>query len=183
MSDEPKRIGRPSKFTAERAERIMQMIKSGAYGHVAARANGISTATFHAWQAKGRDAEKDPDTGLCIDPDLQQFADFSDDVKNAEAEAEVRNIALIQTAARGGTWQAAAWYLERRYSDRWGRKDHLKQEVSGPEGGPVEVDAKAELLSFLTTRREEASDGTDPVVAAEAATEGADHGGTDGGVA
>lgn len=155
------RTGRPTKLTPERAERIVQMIKAGSYGHVAASANGIHVATFHAWQARGRDAEKDPETGLCVDPDEQVFADFHEDVKTAEAEAEIRSVGLIQRAANGGTWQAAAWYLERKFSDRWGRKDHLRQEVSGPDGGAVEVDAKSELLSFLVARREEPQDGTD----------------------
>lgn len=156
MPDEPK-IGRPTKLTRQRHDRIVSMIKAGSYAIVAARANGIHPATFHAWTARGRDAERGDDD-LCLNPDEQPYADFHDDVKVAEAEAEVASVMLIQRTASNGTWQAAAWLLERKYSDRWGRKDHLRQEVSGPAGGPVEVDAKAELLTFLMGRRDPETD-------------------------
>jgi transposase len=42
-------------------------------------------------------------------------------------------------------WQAAAWILERRHPDRWGRRERV--ELTGRDGGPVEsrvnVGAKA----------------------------------------
>ena len=46
-------------------------------------------------------------------------------MKKAEKEAIARNVALIQRAAQEGNWQAAAWWLERKYFEDWGRKDKL----------------------------------------------------------
>ncbi|MCA1700227.1 MAG: hypothetical protein LC790_15520, partial [Actinobacteria bacterium] len=37
------------------------------------------------------------------------------------ADAEAAEVALIVQAARGGSWQAAAWLLEHRFAERWGR--------------------------------------------------------------
>ena len=36
---------------------------------------------------------------------------------------------MIDNAAIDGTWQAAAWKLERRYPDEWGRRDRLELDV------------------------------------------------------
>jgi hypothetical protein len=41
-------------------------------------------------------------------------------VKKAQADAVAANVQLIQIAAREGTWQAAAWWLERRHPDQYG---------------------------------------------------------------
>jgi hypothetical protein len=35
---------------------------------------------------------------------------------------------VIAEAARGGTWQAAAWWLERRRSERWARREPVSPE-------------------------------------------------------
>lgn len=55
--------------------------------------------------------------------------------KNGTTEVEV-------TETVGGMWQAAAWLLERRNTPEFGRQ--TKVEVSGPEGGPIEIDASTE---------------------------------------
>jgi len=45
---------------------------------------------------------------------------------------------VIQRVAENGVWQAAAWRLERKYPDKWGRR---RVEVTGPGGGPVQTQA------------------------------------------
>lgn len=146
------RPGRPSKLTPERASRIRAAVAGGAFATVAARAGGISGATYRAWMARGRDAERDGDGSAVNEADLP-YVEFHESIREAEAKAEVAAVALIQQAARRGEWRAAAWFLERKHSDRWGRRDHLRQELSGPGGGPVHVDAKAELFALLGARR------------------------------
>jgi hypothetical protein len=68
------------------------------------------------------------------DPEL--FADFLEGIERAEADAHARNLMLIQQAATGGTWQAAAWFLERRYPEQYARRT---LELSGPNKGPIAV--------------------------------------------
>jgi hypothetical protein len=77
-------------------------------------------------------------------PDAAEpYRGFCTAIKAARAAAEVRSVALIQSAANGGTWQAAAWYLERSYPDRWGR---TRLEVTGADNQPVRVSVDAEAL-------------------------------------
>ena len=39
----------------------------------------------------------------------------------AMAEAEALHVGVIATAARK-SWQASAWFLERKYPQKWGRR-------------------------------------------------------------
>ena len=54
--------------------------------------------------------------------------------EKAEADAEVRNVAIIQRAA-DTTWQAAAWWLERKHKAEWSSR----VEQTGADGSPVKV--------------------------------------------
>ncbi|MDR6862177.1 hypothetical protein J2X64_000558 [Phycicoccus sp. 3266] len=142
--------GRPSKLTPERADRIVELIGSGVYGAVAARASGISGSTYRAWMARGRDASRDAE-GRALEEADAPYAAFHDAVRTTQAQAEAETAAGVYTAGQG-SWKAAAWWLERRYPERWGRKDRLRQEVTGLAGAPLHVDAKAELLALLAVR-------------------------------
>lgn len=59
-----------------------------------------------------------------------QFLDFREAIKKAEAVAEAKRIQMI-TEASETNWQAAAWYLERRYPDRWGKQSKHEMNVNG----------------------------------------------------
>ena len=96
--------GRPTKRTPEAEAKIIELLKAGNTRKTACIAAGISEDTFARWR-------KDDE-------------DFADAIEKAEEEAVARNVAIIQRAAIT-TWQAAAWWLERRR-----RSDYaLKQEV------------------------------------------------------
>lgn len=126
-------MGRPLKLTAKVQETICNAIKAGSYSEIAARYAGISAPTFYKWMALG-DGEKAE----------SPYKEFREAVENARAASEVRNIGLIQQAANNGTWQAAAWFLERTAPARWGRRSAL--EVTGSEGGPVKIDVPIDEL-------------------------------------
>jgi len=93
----------PNKRTPERRERILELLRAGNYMETAAACAGISKDTLYKW--------------------LSADADFADAVKEAQAAAEALHISNIAKAAFDGTWQASAWYLERKYPDRFGRQD------------------------------------------------------------
>jgi len=134
-------MARPTKLTPELQENIVMAINAGNYSKVAAEMVGIGETTFYRWMEEG------------AKPDgKKEYREFRESIKRAEAQAEVVSVARIRQAANEGTWQAAAWYLERKHGDRWGRNDKVRQEISGPEGAPVSLtieDAKKAVLAFL----------------------------------
>jgi hypothetical protein len=101
--------GRPSKYTPERVKRITDALAAGNSRKAAAAYGGISDVTFASWCAR--------------------FLDFFDAVKSAEAQAEVAHVANIAKASRDGSWQASAWWLERRRHAEWGKVDRLEIEI------------------------------------------------------
>lgn len=134
-------MSRPLKLTQELQERICLAIRAGNYSKIAAEMNGIGETTFYRWLDLG----SKPNASKI-------YREFRESIKRAEAEAEIVSVARIRQAADNGTWQAAAWYLERKHGDRWGRNDKIRQEISGPEGKPVPLsleEAKKAVLAFL----------------------------------
>jgi hypothetical protein len=101
------RTGRKCKLTDELAQRILDALSLGATHKTACRAASISKSTFYGWLKKGDD-EAD---GL--------FRDFLDAVRHVEAQRECEGLAHIAEAGRVD-WRAEAWYLSRRYPERWG---------------------------------------------------------------
>lgn len=117
LNGTPGQAGRPRKALDQgRVERVLQGIKIGLpFVHACARA-GISEDTFARWR--------------------KQSSDFAEAVKSAEAEAIARNVTVIQKAA-GTSWQAAAWWLERRYPQDFARTERLHH--AGSEGKEVRI--------------------------------------------
>tara|TARA_Y100001937_G_scaffold85964_1_gene116304 strand:+ start:3552 stop:4046 length:495 start_codon:yes stop_codon:yes gene_type:complete len=102
--------GRPSKLTPKVLEDIVKWLKLGYYQEDAAVMAGISKSTFYGWLKKAEDGDS-------------RFLEFSDAVKKARAESEGAHIMNIRKAADNGVWQASAWFLERSYPGKWGKKN------------------------------------------------------------
>ena len=117
--------GRPTKLTPQVQARIVQAIVGGNDITVAAAYAGIHKAQFYRWLEKGEQQQQ----GI--------YRAFRDAIQKAQADAETRNVALIAKAAQEGTWTAAAWWLERKYPERWGRKD--RHEVTGKDGNDITI--------------------------------------------
>lgn len=116
--------GRPTKLTPETQETILNAIRAGNYIETAAALAGISKETFYKWLRRGARAK----TG--------KHRDFVDAVEKAQAEAEALDLQIIRQASKKH-WQAAAWRLERRSPERWGRQ---RLEITGADGGPLEME-------------------------------------------
>ena len=133
-------MGRTTILTETIQARMVQAIEGGNYAPTAAEYAGIGVSTHYDWLKKGESG-------------ITPYAEYLEAIKKAEAVAEVRNVTLIQNAA-ANTWTAAAWYLERKHWDRWGKKDRNQIELTGANGQPIEinstqVDARAALLEML----------------------------------
>lgn len=123
--DDTTKVGRRTRLTPDVQNSIVTALRAGNYSETAAAYAGISKATFYEWCARGR---REPDS---------IYADFLDAVESAKAASEVRDVALIDKAATDGSWQAAAWKLERKYPQRWGRL--TRTEITGADGGELKV--------------------------------------------
>lgn len=103
---------RPTKLTPEVKDKILHAIRMGCYASVAAQAAGISEATFYLWINRGEREQ------------ASIYSDFVEALKIAEAQAEARCVEMVQLAAPDN-WQAAMTLMERRWSERWRRRDQL----------------------------------------------------------
>jgi hypothetical protein len=118
--------GRPTKLDDITAKRIIDAIAAGATRAAAAGAAGVHRATLQTWLAKGRDGD-------------EEYRDFHDRTERAEAEAEVAMVGVVRAAALSGTWQAAAWWLERRRPKLYA----LRRETAKPLPPMTEEQARA----------------------------------------
>lgn len=109
-------MGRRSKYTPETVKKITDAIKLGSTYELAAGYAGITYETFNEWR--------------------KRKSEFSDAIKLAEGTAAVGWLAKIEKAASDGNWTAAAWKLERRYPEQYGRQLH---EHGGKDGAPLTV--------------------------------------------
>lgn len=114
----PKRPGRADKLTPETAKRILDAVRAGAPLKQAAEAAGVGESTVYDWRARAQ-SPKAP----------AKFADFAADLTRASAEASVAAVAAIRRAMPED-WRAAAFYLERRDPQRWGRRTAVSGELS-----------------------------------------------------
>lgn len=125
-------MARPTKLTSELQTRIVQAIRAGNYADAAARSAGISPSTYYRWLERGERAASGA------------HREFRDAVKRAEADAEVHAVAIVRKAM-AEDWRAAMAYLERRYPERWRRRETT--ELTGLEvsRAPKEADPAIEL--------------------------------------
>lgn len=111
------RRGRPMKLTQKLIKEAYEYLKLGNSERTTAQAIGISWQTWENWKNRG---EQDREAGK-----KSIFSTFLTTIKKAQAEAIARNVLVIEKAAREGTWQAAAWWLERRYPEEWGKREKI----------------------------------------------------------
>jgi len=118
-------------------EAVLSALRAGNTRKAAAAYGEINQDTFYEW--------------LKVDPT------FSEAVQKAEADAEVRHVANIAKAAGEGSWQASAWWLERRRYEEWKRRD-------GIEWGKLSI---GQLLALATASDPGAETAGDRAAAAE----------------
>jgi hypothetical protein len=100
------------KLKPELIETIEKNISEGNYVNIVCQAVGIHKASYYSWYHKGENGR-----GI--------FKEFHDAIDRATAKAEQTYIGVIRDAANKGTWYAAAWWLERRFPERWGKREQV----------------------------------------------------------
>ena len=108
-------MGRPSKFTKPRREKILEAIEYGATYDLAADLAGIDRNTLYHWLRKA----KAPGA-------TATYKTFLNDLKEARAKCALHDLKTIHQETLQGNWKCAAWRLERRFQYR---KDSTVQTV------------------------------------------------------
>lgn len=127
--------------TTTAIERMLNGLRLGMTRRAAAAAGGFSKTTLY------RMLEADDGTLVTA-------------MENAEAEAEGRYTAIIARATNDPkNWTAAAWWLERRHPNEFGRRDRVEVKVNVETiaarvaGDDFDVEALVEEAERLATSR------------------------------
>lgn len=119
-----------TKFSPEVKDRFLAAIERGATYELASGFAGITYQCYLNWMKKG-------EAQLNSDSDEKEVGDeyleFYRNVKASEGKAAIKWLMQIDKAA-DIQWQAAAWKLERRYPQQYGK---TVQEVQGKDGTPL----------------------------------------------
>lgn len=111
-------------------EKLTQALRAGNDVETAAHFAGIGMSQMYRWLEVGKFEAERVAAGQNADPANAQMLKFWEALRQARAEAIVRNVAYVQTAAKQGSWQAAAWWLERTVPETYARtKTTAKSEV------------------------------------------------------
>lgn len=125
------------KLTKELSREICGYIAQGLTKKTAIDACGIAESSFYTWLQKG---EKD-----LADGRKTIYAEFLKSIKKAETKDKLSRLKVIRDAANDGTWQAAAWELERRYRDEYGRAAMDINLGGQPGGEPVRTESAVQI--------------------------------------
>lgn len=98
-------MARRPKFTATAQQAILRSLRAGATRTAAAAAAGMAYETFRRHAAVS--------------------VEFRAAIEKAEAQAETDSVRVVRAAMRDH-WQAAAWWLERRRAEDYGRVDRVE---------------------------------------------------------
>ena len=101
-------MARPTKLTPERADDLVLLLAARVPVEVAARSVNVSRRTLERWL-------RQPDLRARVEQARAAGPQATD------ALSEARAVVLILRAAQTD-WRASAWWLERRWPERWAER-------------------------------------------------------------
>ncbi len=107
--DRTKPIDERSLLTKDVADDLRDKILRGLTEEQACELAGVNYGTYTQW--------------------LVRYPLFKEFIRRVKAQVEYDALEYIRDAMSGGTWSAAAWFLERKYPQRYGKRDVLKQQI------------------------------------------------------
>jgi len=119
-------VGRPRSITGEKKEKLLEYLSLGMSRKMAGKALGFSHTTI------ADEAKRNPE--------------FSAQLDQAEGKGVAENLDTIKKASRSD-WKAAAWMLERKYPEEYGRTTkHAMTDSHGRDLTPMERQKLAESI-------------------------------------
>ena len=125
-------------LTPAKQKRFFQAINNNCTIRAACALAGMATSTFYKYQEEHKNGTCDP-----------EISEFMNKIEEQRAAAQERLLGYVERdAAADGGHKPAQWILERRHD----MITTVKQEISGPDGGPIKheiSDARERLLDKL----------------------------------
>lgn len=160
--------GRPTPTVDDpQVRRVIGALTAGHYLERAARLAQVGASTIRYWKAEGRQERTRVESGAAPTERGQKYLAILEAIERAQDQASHKAMQAIMEAAQGGTWQAAAWYLERTDPEHYARRTI----VAGPNNGPLQVsvspeDVDAKLMGMIAavqaSEAEREGSGTSP---------------------
>lgn len=131
------KVGRPSVFTEPIKKVLLESVQAGQSFAQACRRARIDPSTLSHWAAEVDEiGEK------------SKYFQFINDLMQAEATGQLALILTVKSATKAD-WKAAAWLLERKWPDEYGRKDGLALGLRRGEEGEDEAAQAGGILEVL----------------------------------
>lgn len=99
------------KYTKVLAHQICEHVSNGVPLSAAAIACGIHNVTLHRWR--------------------NEKPEFNEMIEQAVGVSEAR---LVSSISKYDDWRAKAWILERKFPERWSKREQIDMNVSKSEG-------------------------------------------------
>ena len=120
---QPNRGGRPSLMTEEVRDRLCSALADGNHFDTACSYAGVGYSTFRGWLVEAQKPNPDP-----------RLLEFLEVITRAMHEAEFYAVKSVKDQMTKD-WRAAIAFLERRFPQKWGRRERV--EHGGQGGGPI----------------------------------------------
>lgn len=127
-------MGRNTVLTPAVQEAMAKGIRDGNYASTVMKGIGLHPGNHWKWYEKGKNGELDI-------RGREVYIRYFEAINQAEAEAEERMINQWKQFFPSD-WRAIQTFMERRWGDRWGKNDKVRQEHTGKDGGAIETNQK-----------------------------------------
>jgi len=115
---------RPEIITQDLIKEVCNHIAAGFSYSAAAKLAGIAESTFFRWRAMGQLEGSD---------DIYKI--FYIEVEEASAFSEAEALQLVRSSAiKERNWRAAAWFLERRFPEKYQKRGSAPDNPKSQEG-------------------------------------------------
>ncbi len=160
MSDAPRPVGRPTDYRPEYCQKAIDLCERGATDDEIAECFDVSTRTIFRWKAEHPEFCQAIRAGKEIadervERSLYQMAtgryvveQQAIKVKRGQYEEEVEVVDVEKFIQPEAT--AAAFWLKNRKPEQW--RDVSRQERTGPDGGPQQLNVTGDAVADLTRR-------------------------------
>jgi len=135
--------GAPTKFTPEVRAKIIKALATGNDRTTACAVADISARCLINWMNRGRRPRPN-------NKEDKPFVQFLHDVKKAEEKAVAIAVRNIRVQGRK-QWTAFAWWLERKFPERWGDQKKLVAELK------QQLEQMGKIIDGLAPKAAEAS--------------------------